>query len=131
MSGSKTVELRNRVVRIESGTTLWIYVTRPVGKIVARAIVRSVEYDSPLAIWKRFCKQICIDQEGFEDYVGNRDQVSALVLGDVRKMDTPVTIGSIRRVVSAFQPPQFYARITPGSGLFRALNGPLGTLRTL
>lgn len=129
LSGSKTVELRNRVVRIESGTTLWIYVTRPVGKIVAQARVRSVVYDSPPAIWTRYCEQMCIDQEGFADYVGGRDQVSALVLEDVRKMDTPITVGSIRRVVGAFHPPQFYARITPGSGLFRALNGQPGVLR--
>ena len=28
-SGSKTVELRNRIARIEPGTTIWIYFTKP------------------------------------------------------------------------------------------------------
>ena len=122
MSGCKTVELRNRVVKIETGTTLWVYVKRPVGKIVGRANVRSVVYESPSEIWTRFSEQMCIDQERFDDYVGDREQVSALVLEDVRKMDNPVAIGSIRSVVEAFHPPQFYARLRPNSRLFRTLN---------
>ena len=130
VSGSKTVELRNRIVRVDSGTTMWIYITRPVGEIVARASIRSVIHDSPLAIWTRFCKQMCIDHEVFYNYVGDREQVSALVLEDVRKMENPVAIGSIRRVVRAFHPPQFYARITPESGLFRALNRAPDAART-
>ena len=129
MSGSKTVELRNRIVKIDSGTTIWIYITRPVGEIVARANIRSVIHDSPLEIWTRFHVQLCIDKEGFENYVSGRDQVSALVLEDVRKMDKPVTRGSIRRVVRAFHPPQFYARIMPESSLFRALNHASAALR--
>ena len=37
LSGKKTVELRNRVVRMDPGTVIWIYATRPVGGIVALA----------------------------------------------------------------------------------------------
>lgn len=126
-SGSKTVELRNRVVRIEPGTTIWIYFTSPVSEIVGLADVSSVICDSPQVIWRRFGKRMCIDQVKFEEYVGDRVRVSALILKDVRKLDDPVPIGGIRRVVRSFHPPQFYSRVTPESRLFRVLNGDLGT----
>ena len=122
-SGSKTVELRNRVVRIETGTTIWIYFTSPVRKIVGVADVRAVVYGSPLEIWRRFRERMCIEQARFEEYVGDRVRVTALVLKDVRKLDAPVPIGSIRRVVRSFHPPQFYSRVMPESRLFGALNG--------
>ena len=122
LCGSKTVELRNRIVRIEPGTTIWIYVTRPVGEIVAMAEVKSVVHDSPVAIWRRFRSQMCIDWVGFEHYVGDRPQVSALLLEGVRRLDDPMPIRSIRRVARSFHPPQFYTRVAPESGLFRALN---------
>ena len=121
LSGSKTVELRNRIVRIEPGTTTWIYVTRPIGEVVAMAEVVSVVHDSPAAIWTRFRRQMCIDLVRFEDYVGDRPQVSALLLKDVRRLNEPIPIGGIRRVCS-FHPPQFYSHVAPESGLFRALN---------
>lgn len=123
LSGSKTVELRNRIVRIEPGTKIWIYITRPIGEVVAMADLNSVIHDSPVAIWRRYCKQMCIDWVGFEDYVGDRPQVSALLLESVTSLDEPIPIGGIRRVVRSFHPPQFYSRVVPESGLFRALNG--------
>ena len=122
LSGSKTVELRNRIVRIEPGTKIWIYITRPIGEIVAMADLNSVIHDSPVSIWRRYGRQMCIDWVGFEDYVGDRRQVSALLLGGVTALDEPIPIGGIRRVVRSFHPPQFYSRVVPESGLFRALN---------
>lgn len=127
LSGSKTVELRNRVVRIEPDTTIWIYFTSPVSKIVGVADVSSVICDSPPVIWRRFRKGMCIDRLRFDEYVGDRIRVSALVLKNVKKLDEPVPIGGIRRVVRSFHPPQFYSRVTPESRLFRLLNGDSGT----
>ena len=65
----------------------------------------------------------CVSTKYDEEYVGDRVRVTALVLKDVRKLDAPVSIGSIRRVVRSFHPPQFYSRVMPESRLFGALNG--------
>ena len=123
LSGAKTVELRNRIVRIEPGTTMWIYVTCPVAKIVALAELSCVIHDSPSVIWRRYRERMCIDRVRFDDYVGGRVRVSALVLKGVRELDDPVPMDGLRREVQSFQPPQFYSRVAPESGLFRALNG--------
>lgn len=122
-SGLKTVELRNRIARIEPGTTIWIYFTSPVSTIIGVADVRSVVYGSPAEIWRCFRERMCIDRVRFEEYVGDRVRVTALMLKDVKKLDTPVPISSIRRVVRSFHPPQFYSRVMPESRLFGALNG--------
>lgn len=125
LSGSKTVELRNRIVRIKPYTKIWIYVKRPVGKIVAHADVKHVIHGHPSVIWNEYREQMCIDRVHFEDYVGERSLVSAVVMQKMKKLDEPVSIGGIRHVLSAFQPPQFYSRIAPDSGLFRILNNDI------
>ena len=125
LSGDKTVELRNRVVRVDPGTKVWIYVTHPASHIVAVADVELVVHDKPSVIWSRFGKRICIDKDRFDSYVGSRNCVSALVLSSVTKLADPITLDGIRRKVRSFHPPQFYAYLAPGSRLFRALNRAL------
>lgn len=123
LSGSKTVELRNRIVRIEPPTTVWIYVKCPVGKIVALADVERVVHGSPGTIWKRYRKEMCIGAAEFWEYVGNRDFVSAIVLRKLMILNDPMSIVNIRRVDTGFQPPQFYSYVSPDSALFTILEG--------
>ena len=122
LSGSKTVEVRNRIVRIEPSTKVWIYVKCPVGKIVALADVEQVIHDNPDTIWKYYQEKIGIDRTQFKEYVGNRDLVSAIVLQKLMILNDPMSIASIRRIESGFQPPQFYSYIAPESGLFTMLD---------
>ena len=117
LSGAKTVELRNRVVRLKPGTLIWIYATRPVARIVGIAEVESVVHANPAEIWRRFGEAICVDRRGFDSYTRNRALVSALVFISVRQLGEFMTLDWIRRSVRAFQPPQFYARLPPGSRL--------------
>ena len=117
LSGDKTVELRNRIVRLQPGTLVWIYATRPMACIVGIAEVGSVVHADPTEIWQRFGRDICVDRNGFDSYIANRKRVSALVLGSVKRLGDFVTLDRIRRSVQAFQPPQFYARVRPGSRL--------------
>ena len=123
LSGSKTVELRNRIVRIDPGTIMWLYVTSPESSIVGHASVKSVVHDAPDVIWSRFHTGMCLERTFFKTYVGDRVQVSAIVLSKVKKLDGPITISGMRSLDSAFHPPQFYSRIGPESRVYRALNG--------
>ena len=122
ISGDKTVELRNRIVRLKPGTLIWIYATRPMARIVGIAEIESVVHADPAEIWQRFGDDICVDRNGFDSYIGNRERVSALVLRSVKELGNFVTLDRLRRSVQAFQPPQFYARLPPGSQLRGALD---------
>ena len=122
ISGEKTVELRNRVVRMEPGTVIWIYATRPVGGIVALAELDSVVHDAPAEIWIRYEREMCIDKEHFDSYIDNRESVSALKLSSVRKLKHSVTLDWIRQSIGNFQPPQFYSRLSLDDRLSSTLN---------
>ena len=110
LSGEKTVELRNRAVRMEPGTGIWIYATKPVGGIVALAELESVVHDAPAEIWVRFEREMYIDRAHFDSYINNRESVSALILSSVRRLKHSVTLDWIRRSIGRFQPPHFYSR---------------------
>ena len=100
ISGDKTVELRNRIVRLKPGTLIWIYATRPMARIVGIAEIESVVHADPAEIWQRFGDDICVDRNGFDSYIGNRERVSALVLrfregtGELRDAGSVAAIGA-------------------------------------
>ena len=125
LSGKKTVELRNRTVRMNSGTRIWIYATRPVGGIVALAEVASVVHGAPVDIWNRFEREMCIEKTCFDSYIKNRERVSALILTSIRKLKHSATLDWIRRSVGDFQPPQFYTHLTLDGRLSSTLNRAL------
>ena len=125
LSGKKTVELRNRIVRMEPGTVIWIYATKPVGGIVALAELDSVVHDTPAEIWVQYGREICIDRAHFDSYINNRESVSALILSSVRKLKYSVTLDWIRRSIGNFQPPQFYSRLSLDGRLSSTLNNAL------
>lgn len=125
LSGEKTVELRNRVIRMEPGTVIWIYATKPVGGIVALAELDSVVHDTPAEIWVRFEREMCIDRAHFDSYINNRESVSALILSSVRRLQQSVTLDWMRRSIGSFQPPQFYSRLSPDDRLSSTLNSVL------
>ena len=125
LSGKKTVELRNRIVRMEPGTVIWIYATKPVGRIVALAELDSVVHDTPAEIWVQYGREICIDRAHFDSYINNRESVSALILSSVRKLKHSVTLDWIRRSTGNFQPPQFYSRLSLDGRLSSTLNNAL------
>ena len=127
LSGEKTVELRNRVIRMEPGTVIWIYATKPVGGIVALAELDSVVHDTPAEIWVRFEKEMCIDRAHFDSYINNRESVSALILSSVHKLKRSLTLDWIRRSIGSFQPPQFYSRLSLDDRLSSTLNSVLQT----
>lgn len=127
LSGEKTVELRNRVIRMEPGTVIWIYATKPVGGIVALAKLDSVVHDTPAEIWVRFEREMCIDRAHFDSYIDNRESVSALVLSSVHKLKRSLTLDWIRRSIGSFQPPQFYSRLSMDGRLSSTLNSVLQT----
>ena len=122
LSGQKSVELRNRIVRLEPGSRVWIYATKPVGGIVAMADVESVVHAKPAAIWRRYGKEICINKDCFDSYIGNRDCATAMLLTSVRKLHKFLTLDGIRRAVGSFHPPQFYTRLSSDGLLIGALN---------
>jgi predicted transcriptional regulator len=117
----KTVELRNRPVRLPPQSLIWLYATRPRKRLEGRAVVLRVIIDTPVNIWRRFRDKLGLTRIEFFSYVGSRLFVSAIQLTKVERFAHPLRLGRIRAVAASFQPPQFYLQLSPASRLYEFL----------
>jgi predicted transcriptional regulator len=121
LSGDKSVEIRNRPVKLQPGTLLWIYSTLPKGCLEAVAVVHSTEFDAPSVIWKRHYNRIGVSWNVFLRYVNGSAHVSAIFLKDVARLVPSLTLHDLRSEIEGFNPPQFLRRIDCASPLFNLL----------
>jgi len=121
LSGDKTVEIRNRPVKLQSGTRLWIYSTLPKGRLEALAVIDSVQFDTPSLIWKQYSDRIGLSWSTFRTYVNGSKQVSAILLKEVSGLVPSLTLGDLRSEIEGFNPPQFLRRLDATCSFFSLL----------
>ena len=119
---TKLLKSGNRTVRLKSGTTIWIYATQPVARIVAKAKIRTVFHGVPAEIWVRYGEKLCLEKPQFDLYIGNSSQITALVLWSVKEVKDLFSLENIREVVENFHPPQFYSYLPSDNQLLGTLN---------
>lgn len=121
LSGDKTVEIRNRPVKLESGTRLWIYSTLPKGRLEALAVIDSIQFDAPSLIWKQYSDRIGLSWSTFRTYVNGSNHISAILLKDVSGLVPSLTLSDLRSEMEGFNPPQFLKRLDAASSFFNLL----------
>lgn len=121
VDGIKTVELRRTNLHLKPGQQLWIYSTAPVSRIEVVVSVRSVHRLAPSSIWRKFGSQAAINREEFDLYVGERIKLTAIELGNVRKLRTPYVLSDLRYLQSDFHPPQLAIYLEDENSLLAAL----------
>jgi predicted transcriptional regulator len=122
LRGNKLVEFRRRKMNVKPGVTIWIYAKRPVGSIVGCATVAAVRTHAPSTLWRKFGSFSGISRSEFFDYFDGIAQGTALELKDCRRLYSSVSLESLRRFCSGFQPPQFFIRLKQGAPLLAALS---------
>ncbi len=121
LSGDKSIEIRNRPVKLQQGTRLWIYSTLPRGCVEAVAVVHSIEFDAPSMIWKHYSDRIGVSRSTFLTYVNGAKQVSAIFLKGASRLLPSLTLSDLRSEIEGFNPPQFLKRIRSASAFFNLL----------
>jgi len=121
LSGDKSVEIRNRPVKLQPETSLWIYSTLPRGCLEAVAEVHAIELDAPSVIWNQYHNKIGASQHAFLTYVNGSRQISAIFLKNVRRLTPSLTLSDLRSEIEGFNPPQFLRRIGSASPFFSLL----------
>jgi len=130
LAGSKGVELRRRAPRISDGTRAWLYSTLPVGQVVALLTIETV-IEAPLdVLWEMYGSHSAVTRDAFNAYFSGLDRGAALIIRDVQALKAPVSLSEIRQG-GAFQPPQFYRRMRPGSPEARLASSELHPARRL
>ena len=121
LCGEKSIEIRNRPVKLEPHTRLWIYSTLPKGRLEAVAIVQLIKFDSPSVIWKHHYKKIGISWKVFLSCVNGSRRISAIFLKDVCSLMPSLALSDLRSGIQGFHPPQFLKRIETTSPFFELL----------
>lgn len=110
-SGTKTVELRRRRLKVDPGTSIWIYATAPISAIKGYARLERIVTAAPSTIWKTFGTKTGISKNEFDKYFFNCDVAHALVLGEIKRLKHPILLDCMREMVADFHPPQFFCRL--------------------
>lgn len=111
LAGTKTIELRRRIPKLQSGTRLWIYATRPTSAIIGVATITDVARAHPKTIWKRHRNGAGVDHDSFREYFNGSQEAYAILLASVRRVG-PVTIDQLRGIRDRFHPPQVLTVLT-------------------
>ncbi|WP_404273575.1 ASCH domain-containing protein [Yersinia similis] len=105
LDGSKRFEFRKGIFKNENITTVVIYATMPVGKIVGEFHVESILTGHPDKVWLETKRFAGITKEFFDIYYHGRDKAFAIKIGSVNKFENPLPISSLG---SNIFPPQSY-----------------------
>lgn len=108
-SGEKLFEYRKAIFKNENISTVIIYSTMPVGKIVGEFRFKKIHIDSPEIIWKETKKYSGISKDFFFDYFKNREEAYAIEIEEVNKYDEPL---DPRSVFPHFTAPQSFCYMT-------------------
>jgi len=111
LSGEKTVELRRVIPRnLEPGSEIIIYSTSPVKHIVAIAKVERVEHRDLDHLWSAIGGFTGITIDFFYEYFSGKSKGFAVVLNDVKQLNSPISLSDLRRDFG-FTPPQSFSYV--------------------
>lgn len=120
-AGTKKVELRRRVLHVNTGDIVWIYEKVPVGSITGSASITAVHVASPTKLWRKFGKVSGLSKGEFFEYFAGLETACALELTEAEKLPKPLSLAVLRTAISNFQPPQFFLRLQPKQPILAAL----------
>jgi predicted transcriptional regulator len=117
LSGAKRFEFRRKLFTRRDVSTVLVYCTMPVGRLVAEFDIAGILEDEPEQLWRRTETGSGISKAYYDEYFDGRSKAYALAIGDLRIYKTPVIPTD---VIENFTPPQSY-RYVPRSKHARQL----------
>lgn len=93
--GTKRYELRHFGPSFDYNTIMWIYEPLPVGKITGYVEYLNYFKGNPSLIWNLLRSQLGVKKQKFDDYYKGRKYAYAWRLGQVSKLDEPISLAEI------------------------------------
>ena len=106
LGGRKTHELRRRLRSVAAGDRVYLYATAPASAVIGSFVVRSVSRMSPDGMWARIGAGFAISETEFHTYTAGADEVTALEVGEPRRLRRPAAALELTRIAPDFSPPQ-------------------------
>lgn len=111
LSGIKRFEFRRKIFIRRDVSTVLIYSTMPVGRLVAEFDIADILEDEPERLWKKTEDGSGITKAYYDAYFKGRAKAYALAIGELRIYDEPVMPED---VIHNFTPPQSYRYVPRG-----------------
>lgn len=108
ISGEKKFEFRKSLPKREGITTVVVYSTMPVGKVVGEFKVKNTYSYDPEYLWEKTKEFSGITKNFFDEYFSARALAHAFEIDSFKLYDEPLVISD---VLSSGTPPQSYCYI--------------------
>ncbi|NYD85757.1 putative transcriptional regulator [Cellulomonas oligotrophica] len=94
LEGTKLVEFRKRRLAPDV-TTVLIYATLPVGRVVGVFEIAGYDVGSPTAVWERHKSHAGIGRAGYRDYYRGSNQAVGLLVRDARRLSRSIALADL------------------------------------
>jgi predicted transcriptional regulator len=95
LKGEKLVEFRKRKLADDISTVL-IYATAPVQKVIGEFRIAETVVDAPASIWAAYGDVGIIDESSFEHYYASTTSAVAFLVGEATRYPLPRTLSEIQ-----------------------------------
>ncbi len=112
-AGTKCVELRKLRPRVTKDDWVLVYASSPTKALLGVCQVAQVIEGSPRKLWTQVRGQAGITKGRFDDYFDGIPNGFGIWLGDVKRLNVPLELQSLRQQWANFQPPQSYKYVLP------------------
>ena len=112
LDGSKRVEFRKRRLAPDI-TTVLIYATMPVGRVIGAFEVGGYDIGAPTAVWERHKKHAGISRAGYRRYFSGDTTAVGILVKDARRLANPLALTELDEALRV--PQSFvYLALNPG-----------------
>jgi predicted transcriptional regulator len=102
--GSKGYEYRRTIFKRTEVTTIVVYASEPIKKVIGEFEIGEIIYEKPQTLWEWTGEQAGITKERFLDYFKDKTKGYAIKVKAARTYDTPIPLN--RLIVGC--PPQSF-----------------------
>jgi predicted transcriptional regulator len=108
MKRVKTVEFRRTIFRYNDTEAVYLYATKPVGKVVCSFKVERVVKDTPFILWETYGNSSGLSRDDFNNYFNICQKGYAIEIKDLEIFKEPI---NPREYIMNFVAPQCYLYI--------------------
>jgi predicted transcriptional regulator len=109
LDGTKRFEFRRKLFTRRDVTSVLIYCTKPVGRIVAEFKIAEILEDEPQRLWDRTSSAPGISRDYYDAYFEGRNWAYALAIGELDVFERPIPPAEL---IDNFTPPQSYRYVS-------------------
>ncbi len=108
LDGTKVIELRKSAPKVNRGDLVILYSSSPIKAISGTCKIEEIVTLSPALLWRRYSHILGIDRKRYFDYYEGKEFAVGIILKDIKKSKSEISLSKLRQKFSNFHPPQTF-----------------------